>query len=552
MPSQSHKPWANFSNNNTGSLRLAKFFGRRDFLMSLVWMLVLLIFATAVPWAMQDVYGSQSTLQAMIPMLQNPAMVALVGPIFDTTYYSVGALTAGMMLLMTATAVAFMNIFFVVRYTRADEEQERAEMIRSLPVGRLAPLNGALIGAFVLNLLVVLVNWAGIMLMNIPSMDSKGALLYGAACGAVGMVFAAVAAVCSQLASTSRGALAYSGAIVGLMYLVRAAGDILRVDHSWGETLSRISPLGLCLRVEAFVSNSWWPLPWLLLTAAVLVAAAYVLNARRDLGAGIIPPTPGPAHASPLLRTNLGLTFTLLRNTLIGWAYVAIALGVSYGSIMNYIADFVKTTPFLQHALTNEQGFTMAESFASLVMVVLAGMLAIVPVMIVLKAWREEEDGRAELVLATATSRSNFFGSYAVIALVCSILMPALGALGLWGAAAVVMTDPFSASFAFKGILIYLPAIWLFLGLAALLTAVVPRIAASVSWTYLGLGFFLGYFGQVFTQIPSWVVKLSPFGLIPNITQAAIPWITLAVMTALAFVMMIAAFVLYRRRDLSS
>jgi len=545
-------PLVNFTTNNTRSLRLTRFYLRRDRLMSLVWMLVLLSFATAVPWALQDVYGSHATLEAMIPMLKNPAMVAMVGPVFDTANYTVGSMTAGMMLLMTATAVAFMNIFFVVRYTRADEEQERSEVIRSLPVGRLAPLNAALIAALILNILVVLVNWGGLVAMNITSMDSTGALMYGLACGLTGMVFAGVAAICSQLASTSRGALAYSSAVVGFMYLLRAAGDILMGQHKWAEALSYVSPLGLSLRVEAFVSNSWWPIPWMLLTTVVLVAIAYVLNARRDLGAGIIPQRPGPAHAGFGLRSNFGLAMNLLRNTLIGWIYLALVLGASYGSIMNYIADFVKTTPFLQAALTNDLGYTATESFASIVMVVLAGMLAIVPVMVMLKAWREEEEGRTELILATATSRCSYFGSYFIIAFICSFLMPALGVFGLWGAAYIVMPDPLSLSFVLKGIMIYLPATWIFLGVAALLVAIKPRIASAVSWTYLGISFFLGYFGQMFPQMPKWVDKISAFGLVPNITQAKIPWGTLGIMTAVAFALVLAAFILYPRRDLSN
>jgi len=547
-------PLANFGKNNTRSLRLTRFYLRRDRMASLAWMLVLLAFATLVPWALQDVYGSHDTLQAMIPMLKNPAMVAMVGPVFDTANYNVGTMTAGMMLLMTATAVAFMNIFFVVRYTRADEEQERSEVIRSLPVGRLAPLNAALIGALILNILVVLVNWGGIVAMNIPSMDSKGALMYGLACGFVGMVFAGVAAICSQLASTSRGALAYSSAVVGFMYLLRAAGDILMEQHSWAKVLSYISPLGLSLRVEAFVNNSWWPLPWMALTTVGLIAIAYVLNARRDLGAGIIAQRPGPAHAGPGLRSHFGLALNLLRNTLIGWVYLALVLGASYGSIMNYIADFVKTTPFLQAALTNDLGYTATESFASIVMVVLAGMLAIVPVMVMLKAWREEEEGRTELILATATSRISYFGSYFSIALICSIVMPALGVLGLWGAAYLVMSHPLSLSFVLKGIMIYLPAIWIFLGLAALLIAVRPRIASAVSWIYLGLSFFIAYFGEMFLKGSDyeWISKISAFGLVPNITQAAIPWATLAAMTGVAIALSVVAFILYPRRDLSN
>ncbi len=45
---------------------------------------------------------------------------------------------AHQMLLLTAMAVGIMSILLVTRHTRADEEDGRIEMIRSLPAGRLA------------------------------------------------------------------------------------------------------------------------------------------------------------------------------------------------------------------------------------------------------------------------------------------------------------------------------------------------------------------------------------------------------------------------------
>ncbi|MCL2438675.1 MAG: ABC transporter permease [Coriobacteriia bacterium] len=541
--------------NSKGSLRLAVFFLRRDWLNIVAWMVGLLIFATAVPMAIHSIYGADGqTLQAMVPMLQNPAMIALVGPVFDATNYTVGSLIAGEMLLFTVLAVAFMNILFVVRYTRADEEAERVEVIRSLPVGRLAPLNAALIGALKINFLVIIITWAGLVIINIPTVTVKGSFLYAAACGVIGMVFAGVAAVCAQLASTSRSALAYSGGILGVLYLLRAAGDLLMAQgDSWAKVLSYASPFGLVLRVEAYVTNQFWPLPYLLVQVVVLIGIAYFLNSHRDLGAGLIPAKPGPAHAGPLLDSNLGLALRLLRNTLIAWLYVAIVLGASYGSIMNYIADFIKTSTFFQAALQTTQGYSTTEAFASLIMVVLAAMTAAGPIMIALKAWREEEAGRTELVLAASVSRRSYLASYGGIALVLATVLPLLAAAGLWGASAIVMkSDPISASFFFKSMAVYLPAIWLFVGATLLLIAVYPRIASGVIWGYFAFSFFMGYFGELFPKIPQWIPKLSPFGLVPNITKDAIHWPTLAIMTGIAVVMIVAAFVLYRKRDLSN
>ena len=548
-----HNLLAKVKNSSAGSLRLTLFLARRDWLKSLSWLAGLFFFATAVPWAIQDIYGADgTTLQAMVPMLQNPAMIAMLGPVFDAENYTVGAMLAGEMLLFAVLAVCLMNILFVVRYTRADEEAERAEVIRSLPVGRLAPLNAALIGALILNILVTLLTWGGLVAMNIPTVGATGAFLYAAACGITGMVFAAIAAICSQLASTSRAAIAYSGAVLGILYLVRGAGDLLAAQgHNWGETLSRLSALGLCLRVEAFVSDYFWPLPYLAVQAIVLMAVAYYLNSHRDLGAGIIPPKPGPAHASPLLTSNTGLAWRLLRNTFIGWMYVAVVLGASYGSIMNYIADFVQSSPFFEQALQGAQGYSVTEAFASLIMVVLAAMTAAAPIMLALKAWKEEGENRTELVLATAVSRRSYLLSYAGIAFAGSIIVPALATLGMWGASALVMTNPIAAGFFFEAMVVFLPAIWVFLGLVLLLIAVAPRLAAAVTWIYFTFSFFMAYFGELFTgMIPDWMLSLSVFHLSPNITKDPINWTTLGIVTAIAFAMMIAGIVLYGKRDL--
>jgi ABC-2 type transport system permease protein len=540
--------------NSAGSLRLALFLARRDWLYSLAWLFGIAIFATAVPVAIHQIYGAdQAMLQAMIPMLQNPAMIALVGPVFEASAPTVGSLVAGEMLLFAMLAVAFMNIMFVVRYTRADEEAERSEVIRSLPVGRLAPLNAALIGAFVLNVLVLLITWGGLVAMNITSIDVAGSFYYAAACATTGMVFAGIAAVCAQLASTGRAALAYSGGLLGVFYMMRAAGDLLYSQgDNWARGLSYASPMGLPLYTEAFVNNHWWPLPIMLGVAAAFILLAYFLNSHRDLGAGLIPPKPGPAYASPLLYTHLGLVVRLLQNTIIAWVYLALVLGASYGSIMNYIANFVQTSPFFQAALQTAQGYTITESFAALIMVVMAAITAAGPIMVALKAWGEEEAGRTEQIFATATSRTSYFATYGGIALVMSVVLPMLSALGLWGASALVMTNPISASFFFKAMAVYLPAIWLLVGLALLMVAVAPRYASAITWIYFTFAFFMGYFGELFPKVPQWIPKLSVFGLTPNITKDAIHWPVLIAMAALAFTMIAVAFIYYRGRDLEN
>jgi len=180
-------------------------------------------------------------------------------------------------------------------------------------------------------------------------------------------------------------------------------------------------------------------------------------------------------------------------------------------------------------------------------------MTAAGPIMIALKMWREEEVGRTELIFATAVSRRRYLATYGGIALIFATILPLLAAAGLWGASAIVMkSDPISASFFFKAMAVYLPAIWLFVGATLFLIAVYPRIASGAIWVYFAFSFFMGYFGELFPKIPKWLPKLSPFGLTPNITKDAISWPTLAIMTGIAVALIVAAFMLYRRRDLSN
>ena len=61
--------------------------------------------------------------------------------------------------------------------------------------------------------------------------------------------------------------------------------------------LSWLSPLGWALQVRPYAGDRFWVLLLHLATTAVLVAVAYRLLARRDVGAGLIAERPGPPRA---------------------------------------------------------------------------------------------------------------------------------------------------------------------------------------------------------------------------------------------------------------
>ena len=102
------------------------------------------------------------------------------------------------------------------------------------------------------------------------------------------------------------------GAAIGAAYLLRAAGDV-------GDgTLSWLSPIGWGQAMRPFAGERWWPLVLSLVAASALVGGAFALRARRDEGAGLVEPRPGPATAPRRLTTPFGLALRLQRGALLG------------------------------------------------------------------------------------------------------------------------------------------------------------------------------------------------------------------------------------------
>jgi ABC-2 type transport system permease protein len=210
-----------------GTGRLIKLIFRQERLKIFIWLAGLIVVTLAVAAAYPNVYIDQESRLAYALTMNNPAMTAMLGPGYALEdYIKVGPILGTDMLLFTAIAVAIMNILFVGRGTRADEEDGRLELVRSLPVGRLSYLSAAMIAAIITNMLLAVLLGFGLYALKIEGIDLASSFLYGANLGAIGLVFAAFTALFAQLAETSRGATMFSFTALGVAYLVRAVGDV--------------------------------------------------------------------------------------------------------------------------------------------------------------------------------------------------------------------------------------------------------------------------------------------------------------------------------------
>ncbi|MCL2382826.1 MAG: ABC transporter permease [Oscillospiraceae bacterium] len=481
----------------------------------------------------------------MAETLQNPAMVAMIGPAYATGEdYTAGVMFVQMMFLFTTIAVAVMNIFLVVRHTRKDEEVGRIEVIRSLPVGKLANLAGTLLLCVVVNTILALVIGFGIYAMQIENMDLAGSLVYGATLGASGILFGSIAAFFSQTCSTSRGAVSFSLMVLGIMYLLRAVGDVSI------SVLSYVSPLGLIMKTEPYYNNFWWPVLVILGLAVVISIKAFYLNSIRDLGAGLIPAKRGRREASKCLQSPMGLSLRLLKGTLITWLIVLLVFGVSYGAVFGDIETFLDGSEMMQQIFLSNDQFTISEQFMSFLMVIMSVVTTVPVLMIMLKIRTEEKKGRLEAIYAKRISRSKVLFNYLFISIVSSVLFVNASVFGLWSAQYAVMAEPI----AYQTILIagmsFLPAMWVLLGFAVLLIGLAPKITKLV-WAALGLFFFLVYMGAML-DLPEWLINSTPFSSIPQYPVETFTWTPLLILTGIAAALITIGFIGYKKRDISS
>ena len=556
---------------NTG--QLTRFALKRERVTSTVWIVVLSIVVIGLVPGINFAIDAESR-EALLPLLEMPAMVGMIGPAYAVGHYGFGPLYTTLMLLFTVFTVAIMNIFLITRHTRADEEKGRFEVLRSLPVGAVSSLGAAMITAVIVNSVLAVVVALGMYAVGMSGMCFAGSVLWGVSLAAVGLVFAAFTALFCQLLPSSRGAIGYSFALLGFFYLLRAPGD-LNPDL---EVLSLISPLGLVLRTEAYMSNYWWPILILLVTALVITALALRFNMKRDIEQGIIPARPGPASGGLLMKGSLGLTFRLLRPGIIAWIVGMFLLSASYASVLEGIDDFIAGNEMYQalilvpagipldvieamppeerveimRALVGMAGFTITELFASMTNSMM-GMITIVPViLIVLKAKSEEEAARSELILATSVSKREYLMWYTAFAFDMAIVIQLVLAIGLYVVGQGVIADPaeLSLGFLLRANLVYVPALWVIIGLTVFIYGIKPKLTGII-WGYFAYTFVVVFFGRM-GVFPEFLIHLTPMGFVPDLPVDDISALPLVVLTVIGITLSVLGIFFYDRRDVNA
>lgn len=508
----------------TGTSTMVRFLLRRDRLKLPLWVGGLGLYMVYIGTALPQLAPTPEDLAGAAILFDSPVGRMWVGPAFGMDAVTYERFFAGGYALYLHILAALMNILLVARHTRAEEQSGRAEVVRANVVGRHAPLTAALIVAAIANVAAAMVV-AALGIAN--GYAAAGSMLVGVAMGLVGMAFAGVTAVTVQLSANSRAAAGLAGGVLGVAFLLRALGDMAAVG---GSALSWASPLGWATQTAPFVYDRWWPAGLLALLAAATIPAAYVLQERRDFGAGLLAVRGGRVDAPAWLGTPVGLAARLQRGALVGWGTVVATFGVIDGAFAQAMLDAAGDMP---PVLVEMMGG--AEGLAAGYLAFLASFSGYVTAAYVVFAVQgllvEEARGRAEAILATPTSRLAWAGSHVgVVALGGALIMAvtgvvtglAIGAVtGDWGAVA----DSLWAH------LNMVPGVWVVVGVSALVFGWVPQVLAIVGWALVGVIIFVGVFVGLL-DFPDWLQNLSPFSHlaqmpVEDFALAPVVWLTL-------------------------
>lgn len=526
----------------TGTASLLRLAARRDRILVPVSALGLAAFVAMSAQATFALFPDLGSAQeSMAPTLANPALVAMYGPISSLGIDSIATFKS---VLLGGVFLALLAYVVVRRHTRTEEEAGRLELLGAGVVGRRAALAaGVLLGTFAVLLTVVLtVVWSvGV------GLDAAGSIALGVSWLVMGLSWVGVTAVAAQLTSSTRGTAGWSLGALAVAFLVRALGDTA-ADDSPARFLSWLSPLGWGVKVSAYGANRYWVVVLGLALYSVLIAVAFSLLDRRDLGSGVLPSRAGRDRST--IGTAGALTRRLARGTLIGWGVAYVVLGLVLGSIAGSVETFVDSPQVAEmlRAMGGDAGTITDIYFATELHFAAVGAAALA-IALVTRMHTEETTTRAEALLATPVRRTEWALGHVALAVLASAAVMLVGGVVAGLVHGADTGDMGGTVGRLAGAsLSTLPAVWVVLGVAMLLYGALPRYT-GLAWAALIVFLLLGEFGDLL-DLPEWLVNLSPFAHLPALPGGALEWTPLIALVGVAVVAAGAGIAALGRRDI--
>ncbi len=435
------------------------------------------------------------------------------------------------------------GLLAAVRALRTEEDAGRTELVLAGGVGRGTAYLSAMAAIAAGMLILWLAEFAGFLAGGLAA---GGSAYLALATTSLVPVFVGVGALASQLAPTRRIALELGSATIGLFLLLRVIAD----TSSGAGWLRWATPLGWAEELRPFTGAR--PLVLLLPVAAsaLLLAAAARIAAGRDVGTGVIPSRDSAAPRLRLLFSPIAQALRGERGGLTVWLTCTGAFALVLGMVSASISS-AGISKSIQREIAKYGSGSIATPTGYLAFVFIFFILAVslFACAQIGAARQEEADERLETLLAQPVGRRGWLGGRLLLAASASVAISLVAGLLTW-AGAVSQGVHISLPRMLEAGANCLPVALLFLGIAALAYAVVPRASSGIAYGLVTVAFLWELVGSLL-GVPKWLVEVTPFqhvGFVP--TQAFRPGAA-AIMVGIGALAAAVALGVFARRDLA-
>jgi len=474
------------------------------------------------------------------------AIDSIIGPAhrIDTVAGFVAWRSLGVLSILGAV----WGLLTATRLLRGEEDAGHWELLLAgQTTGRRAAIQavtGLFVGVVVLWLLTAICTVAAGRSPKVGIPFGPACFLATAVCVGA-LVFAAVGALSSQLASSRRQAATWAGVGLGVSYALRMVADA-GAGLGW---LRWITPLGWVEELRPLSS----PRPLLLIPlfglAAAVTSLAVAVAGRRDLGVGVVEARTRRHPRLALLGGPTGLATRLALPVVVAWLASIALTGLMLGNVAKSAGKALTGTPALHRWFTFMGSHGGAEAYLGVGSIVLAGLVALLGSGQMTAMRTEEAEGRLDALLVRPVSSTSWFLGRVGVAVSAVMAAGLVGGVTIWAGAATVGAGVGLPELALAGVNLIPPAL-VIAGLGALSMGWAPRRVSAVVYGVLAWSFLVELLGGVI-RANHWILDTSVFHQMAAAPAVPVDWTSDGYMTGLAMVCGALGLVGFRRRDLT-
>lgn len=502
----------------------------------LAWIVFGSLLAATSPRAFAAVDTEEARQMIASIMGDNVVMLFLLGKMYDIA--TLDGFVVWRSLAFGSIFVAVGSTLIVSRTLKRPEESGLAELIDAAVVGRHARLAASFLTGLMIGVGTAIVSAVTTMAEGV---SAAAAVALGLTYLLTSLLWSALTALLSQMFTESQGATRLSLSIFAILFCAR--GAVYAFDLP--EWLAWINPLGTIGMTDPPGPIRYYPALIVAVLSVSLIAMAWILTLRRDVGSGIFPAQSGPAQGST--GTVAGLATHLYRATMLSWGSTVVVFALIFAGLTDTFVRMTADTSLLELVASGSQeDLTPTEIYLAL-MLNLIGLLSAAAALGALGIMRREEnEGRAALILSRPVSRASWFGSHVGAAYVMSSTLVLAGTAALTMAIKSFGTEGTSASVTgLQGVLVLFP-VWALVSVGVALSSALPRFQA-LAWLPFAASAYITVLGPM-SHFSESTMNWSIFTHVPT-AASGVTLTAPAAMLAFAALGTAIGFVGFRRRE---